>query len=174
VIPFTWLSELGELAALCPVEFATINNNTADSSTVATNPFSSTVHDDIRTKINRADDVASGTKGVVDNQGNTVVMSHFGKFRNRSDVVLGIADALDVDGLGFGINGLGEGFWLVIWNEFDGDAVFLEEDFELVVGSSIQVGPIGELDCQSSCADTDEGRLLLHTSTQYYHRLLRW
>lgn len=56
------------------------------------------------------------------------ISTYLGKFRNGGDIVLGIPDALDIDGLGIGINGLRKVLGLVRKHELNADAELLEED----------------------------------------------
>ena len=71
------LSRLGkarELARLGPVELARVNDDTSDGGTVASNPLGSTVHNDVCAVLDWVDNIAAGTEGVVDDQGNAMVV----------------------------------------------------------------------------------------------------
>jgi hypothetical protein len=51
---------------LAPIEFARIDNDTADGGSVAADPLCGRVDDDISTVVDGADEVTTGTKSVVD------------------------------------------------------------------------------------------------------------
>lgn len=90
--------------------------------------------------------LTSHAERVVDDQGDTVIMrdlhhesvrvvgaegvclcGYFRELRERSNVVLGVADALDVDGFRLVIYGSSELRGVVAMNELDGDAETLQE-----------------------------------------------
>lgn len=52
-------------AVLSPVKFAAVDNYTSDGGAVATNPLGSTVDDNVGTKIDGTDEIAAGSKGVI-------------------------------------------------------------------------------------------------------------
>lgn len=61
------LVELGESSCVfAPIELSRINYYTADCGSMSSNPLCGRVNDDISTVINRADEVTTSTKGVVD------------------------------------------------------------------------------------------------------------
>ena len=62
-----------------------------------------------------------------------MLMSDLRQFWDRRDVVLRVSDRLDVYGLGTLVDSGREGLRLVIEDELDADAVFLEENLELIV-----------------------------------------
>lgn len=122
---------------------------------MATDPLGSTVHDDVCAVLDRVDDIAAGTEGVVDNQGDAMVMrdlheiilnqevrgreerkdlSYLGEGGDVVEYVLGIRDALDVDSLGAVVDGGGECFGSDLCDPFHTNAKVLEGDLELVVG----------------------------------------
>lgn len=56
------------------------------------------------------------------------------------DVVLGVANALDVDSLGLVVNGSSNVLGLVAVDKLGVDAQARQEDLELVVGAAVEVG----------------------------------
>ena len=67
VVTLGWLDELGEPGSvLAPIKLSTVNHNSSNGGTMATNPLSSTVHDNIGTVVNWANKVATCTEGVID------------------------------------------------------------------------------------------------------------
>lgn len=141
VVTLGGLNHLGEaLAVLAPVELAGIDDDATDGSTVTTNPLGGRVDDDISTVLDGADEVTAGAEGVVDNHGDTVLVGNVGNLLEVGDVVAGVANALNVDGLGLVVNDSGEVLGLVSRDEFGSDAEALKEDLELVVGTAVEVG----------------------------------
>lgn len=51
---------------LAPVEFAGVDDDTANGRSVSTDPFGSTVYNNVGAVFDRADEVAASTEGVVD------------------------------------------------------------------------------------------------------------
>lgn len=121
-----------------------VDDDTANGRSVAANPLRRAVYDDICAVLDGADEVScaklahalprrihprltSHAEGVVDDQGDTVVMRDFRELRERSDVVLGVANALYVDGFRLIVDGGGEFRRVVAMNELDGNAETLQE-----------------------------------------------
>ena len=67
-------------------------------------------------------------------------MGNLGNGLQVRDVVLGVANALDVDSLGLVVNGSSDILGLVAVDELGVDAKTGEEDLELVVGATVEVG----------------------------------
>jgi hypothetical protein len=74
VVTLSRFCEARELARLGPVELARVYDDTSNGGTVASNPLGSTVHDDICAVLDWVDNIAAGTEGVVDDQGNPMVV----------------------------------------------------------------------------------------------------
>lgn len=107
---------------------------------MSSNPLGGRVNNNISTVLNGADQVSTGSKGVVNNQGHTVFMNSLGNPSNVGNNVLGVGDGLDKDGLGLGVDQLGKGLRLVRVGELDLDSDTGEKDLELVVGAAIEMG----------------------------------
>ncbi len=67
-------------------------------------------------------------------------MSNLGNRLQVGDVVLGVSDALDVNGLGLVVNRSGDVFWLIAVDELCVDTEAGKENLELVVCASVEVG----------------------------------
>lgn len=67
-------------------------------------------------------------------------MGDLGNCLQVRDVVLGVANALNVDSLGLVVNGSSNVLGLVAVDKLGLDAQARQEDFELVVGSAVKVG----------------------------------
>jgi hypothetical protein len=67
VVPLGWFSKLWEASSiLSPIKLAAVNDDTTDGGSMATDPFSSAVYDDIGTVCDGAAKEASSTECVVD------------------------------------------------------------------------------------------------------------
>lgn len=73
------------------------------------------------------------------NNGNTLLVGNLGNGLEIRDVVPGVADALEVDGLCLVVNGGGNVLGLVAVDKLGLDAQAGEEDLELVVGAAVEV-----------------------------------
>ena len=141
VVAVRGLDELGEaFAVLAPVELARVDNDTANGGAVAANPLGGGVDDNVGAVVDGTDKVTSSTKGVVDDQGDALVVSDLGNSLKVGHVVARVTDALDVDGLGLVVNGGGNVLGLVAVDKLGGDAQAREEHLELVVGAAVEVG----------------------------------
>jgi hypothetical protein len=76
---------------------------------------------------------------------------------NVRDVVSGISNALDIDGLGLGIDGLLQILGLVALDKLGVDPETRHEDFELVVASAVQIARADNvISCMSQRSDGHE------------------
>ena len=67
MVTLGWLDELGEPGSiLAPVELSTVNHDSTNGGTMATDPLCSTVHDNVGTVVNWANEVAASAEGVID------------------------------------------------------------------------------------------------------------
>lgn len=119
---------------------------------MTTDPLGCTVDDNVRAMFDRPDQVSTGTKCVVDNQRNLVLMgdlkldvsnksiarivsstsieTHRCKLWQRGNIVFGVADALDVDGFGLLVDGSFVALQVIVLNELGGDTESLEVDLQ--------------------------------------------
>jgi hypothetical protein len=158
VVSLGGLVELREtLGVLAPVELARVDDDTRDGGTVATDPLGGGVDDNVstygalgpsgtgkawmaNTVLNGTDEETSSAEGVVNNQGDTLLLTDLGDGLEVGDVVLGVSDGLDVDSLGLVVNGSTDVLGFVAVHELGLDSKAGEHDLELVVGSSVQEG----------------------------------
>lgn len=89
--------------------------------------------------LNGANKEASSSEGVVDNEGDTLLLADLGNALEIGDVVLGVADGLDVDGFGLVVDGGGDVRGVVTLDKLGGDTKAGEHDLELVVGTAVEV-----------------------------------
>lgn len=139
MVSLTGLGETREFAALLPVEFATIHYNPTDSRAMSSDPFGSTVNDNIGTKVDGAHNVATRTERIIYDERNVIVMGYLGNLWDRCDIVLGVPDAFDVESLGVLVDCCSKGFRFVVRNKLDGYTELLEKNLELVIGSTVEV-----------------------------------
>lgn len=97
------------------------------------------MNNNISTVLNGTDQVSTSSEGVVNNQGNTMLMDSLGNPGNVGNNVLGVRDRLDKDGLGLGVDQLGKGLRLVRVSELDLDSQAGEKDLKLVVGAAVEM-----------------------------------
>lgn len=141
VVSVGGLVELGEAGGvLAPVELARVDDDTADGGAVAADPLRGGVDDDVGAVLDGADEVAASTEGVVHDEGHALGVGDLGDGGEIGDVVLGVADGLDVDGLGLLIDGGVNVLDAVAVDELGVDAEAGEEDLELVVGAAVEEG----------------------------------
>ena len=98
------ISDLRILPALLPIKLAGINNDTAQSGTMSTDELGCGMHYDIRTVLDRSDQIG-GTEGIVDDNRKTMLMRKLRDGINIRDIRIGIAQCLHVYQLGVGANG---------------------------------------------------------------------
>jgi hypothetical protein len=139
MISLTGLRETRKLAALLPVEFATIHYNPTNGRAMSSDPFGSTVDDNIGTKVNGAHNVASRAERIIYDERNVIVMGYLGKLWDRCYIVLGVPDAFDVESFGVLVDCCSEGFRFVVQNKLDSYSELLEQNFELVIGPTVEV-----------------------------------
>ena len=92
------------LAACLPVKFAGIHNDAAQGGAVAADKLGGRVDHDVRAVLDGTDQVGSA-EGVVNYQGQAVLMGDFGNGVDIGDIAVGVAQGLEVDGLGVLLNG---------------------------------------------------------------------
>jgi hypothetical protein len=156
VVAVGGLGELGEAGSvLAPIELAAVDDDTANGGAVAADPLGGRVDDDVGAVLNGADKVAASTEGVVDlrrrsvdilggqmgrthDQGDALGVGDLGNGGNVGDVVLGVANALDVHGLGLVVDGSLDVLDAITVDELGVDAEAGQEDLELVVGAAVE------------------------------------
>jgi len=92
------------------------------------------------TELNRPHQESSATEGVVDDQWHTLLLTDLCNGLEVGDVVPGVTDTLDVDGLGLVVDGSREILSLVAVHDLGMEAEPREQHLELVVGPTVEVG----------------------------------
>ena len=104
------------------------------------NPLGGALDHHICAVLDRSDQCPCSTEGVVDNQGDAVLMGQRGESLEVRDVEAGIPHGFDIDGLGVGIDLRLETIQLVAIGEFDVDPQARELHLELVVRAAVEKG----------------------------------
>lgn len=107
---------------------------------MSVDPLGGTVNDNVCSVFDRANKVSTSAKGVVNDEGDPIVVCDLGDGLEIRNVVLGVTNTLNVDALGLAVDCLGKVRCLVALDKVGGDAHAREEDLELVVGASVEVG----------------------------------
>lgn len=160
VVTLGWLDELGEPGSvLAPVKLSTVDHDTGNGGTMATDPLRSTVHDNVGTVINWADKVAACTKGVINlevrfvsfaswhtrskqttyHNRNTLLVCSLGNGLKVRNIIAGVTNRLNVDSLGTVINGRSNILRLITLDKLGSNSQAREHNLELVVGATVQV-----------------------------------
>ena len=105
VIAGVRLGESRELAAGLPVELAGIDDDAAQGGAVAADELGGGVNNNVSAVLNGADQVR-GAEGVVDDQGQAVLVGNLGNGVNVGNVRVGVAQGLQVDGAGVLLDGV--------------------------------------------------------------------
>ena len=87
-----------------PVELAAVDDDAADGGAVAADPLGRAVQHDVGAVVERAAEVAAGAEGVVDDDGHALGVRDADDGLEVRHVVARVADALDVHGLGLGVD----------------------------------------------------------------------
>src|SRR5690242_5250268 len=106
---------------------------------MATDPLGCTVDNDVCTMLERLSEVTTSTKCVVHDQRHTLLMCHFGNGFKIRNVVPRVTNSLNIDGLGPVINGRGDVFGVFAIDKLCVDSQTREEDFELIVGTAVEI-----------------------------------
>ena len=112
---------------------AVAGNDACHEVVVAGKVLGGAVVDDVRAVLDGADEVAADTEGVVDDEGDAMVVSDLGNSGDVKDVKLRVCDALDVDRLGLLVDRWDEVLGVRARHEPSLNPVLLERDLELVV-----------------------------------------
>ena len=136
-----WLHHVWEASSVStPIELAGVDDNSSNSSSVATNPLGSRVDDDVSTVVNWANEVAAGAKGVVDDKWDAMVVCDLRECFNVGNRVSWVTNGLNVESPGLIVDCGSEVFWVISLDKGGCYAETWEEDLKLVVRSSVEVG----------------------------------
>ena len=136
VVAGVWLGDGGILAAGLPVEGTAVHDDAAQAGAVATDELGGGVDDDVCAVLQGPDQVG-GAEGVVDDQGQAVLVGDGGDGVNVGDVAVGVAQGLQVDGLGVVLDGVLHLGQVVGVHEGRGDAVLGQGVGQQVIGAAV-------------------------------------
>ena len=97
--------DIGELTALLPVELPAVHNDAAQSGTVSADKFCSGMDHYICAVFDGTDQIR-GAEGIVDDQGQAVLMGNFCNSIDIGNIAVGIAQGLQVNRPGVFLNGV--------------------------------------------------------------------
>ncbi|CAI8438051.1 MAG: Uncharacterised protein [Cyanobium sp. ARS6] len=137
VIGSTWLAHQRKFA-VAPVEGASIHNHTAQTGSVATDPFGCTLHNHVRTMLDRSQQGTAGSERVVHDQRDATLPGQGGESLEIRDVEAWVAHGFHVDGLGAVIDLCSKTGDVITFGESNVDPKPGELNLELVVGASIE------------------------------------
>jgi len=106
---------------------------------MAADPFCRGVGDNVCAVLERTDEEASCAKGVIDDNWDPGIMCHSSNRFKIRDIVFRISDRLNINRLCLVVDCGGNILWLIAVDEFRVDPEAREEDFELVVGATVEV-----------------------------------
>ena len=94
----------GVLARGFPVKFTAVHDDAAQSGAVTADEFGGGMDNNVRAMLNGANQIGCPER-VVDDQRQAVSMGDFGNGVNVGDIAVGVAQGLQVNGFGVGLNG---------------------------------------------------------------------
>jgi len=97
--------DIAELAAGLPVKLAAVHDDAAQGGAVAADELGGGVNHDVCAVLDGANQVR-GAEGVVDDQRQAVLVGNGGNGINVGDIAVGVAQCLQIDGLGVGLDGV--------------------------------------------------------------------
>src|SRR5947209_20223436 len=132
-----WLSERRETSTCCPVKLATVNDDTTDRGTMATNELGGGVDDDICAVLERLNQVWCRER-IIEYKWNAILMCDIGYGTNVQRVKARIADGFREDGLCAIIDSTAEVLWIAAIHKLHLDPQFGQRIVEQVIGSTVQ------------------------------------
>ena len=130
------LGDGGILAAGLPVEGTAVHDDAAQAGAVAADELGGGVNDDISAVLQGPDQVG-GAEGVVDDQGQAVLVGDGGDGVNVGDVAVGVAQGLQINGLGVVLDRVFHLGQVVGVHEGRGDAVLGQGVGQQVIGAAV-------------------------------------
>ena len=106
---------------------------------MATNPLGGTFDHHVGAMLDGSQQSTTGTQGVVNDQGNLVLLGEGREGFKIRDIEARIAHRFDIDRLGVGIDLSGEALHRIALSEFHLNAQARELHLELVVGAPVEI-----------------------------------
>ena len=142
VVAWVRFSDGGIPTAGLPVELAAIHDDAAQGGTVAADELGGGVDHDVSAMLNGADQIGRA-EGVVNHQRQAVLMGNLGDGVDVGDVAVGIAQGLQIDGLGVVLNGVLHFCQIMGVHESSGDAELGQGVGQQVVAAAVD-GLLGD------------------------------
>ena len=129
-------SDVAVLAAGLPVKFAAVHDDAAQRGAVAADELGGRVDDDVRAVLDGTDEVR-GAKGVINDQRQAVLVGDGRDGVDVGDVAVGVAQSLEVDSLGVGLDRVLDLFQVMCIHEGGGDAELGQGVLQQVVAAAV-------------------------------------
>ena len=139
---------------LLPGEGAAVDDDAAEAGAVAADELRGRVDHDVGAVLDGAYQVGRAER-VVDDEGDAMAMGHLGDGLNVSDVAVGIAERLGVDGLRIGLDSSLEGLEVVDVDDGVGDALRRQRVGDEVERTAVEV--VGRHDVVARLTDVLQG-----------------
>jgi len=129
-------SDVAVLAAGLPVKLAAVHDDAAQRGAVAADELGGRVDDDVRAVLDGTDEVR-GAKGVINDQRQAVLVGDGRDGVDVGDVTVGVAQSLEVDGLGVGLDRVLDLFQVMCIHEGGGDAELGQGVLQQVIAAAV-------------------------------------
>src|SRR5690606_20601132 len=136
MITFAGFGKLRELT-ITPVIVTSIHDHATNTGTMAADPFCCRFNYDIGAMFDRAEQVAPGTKAVVNDKSDVVFLCQRGELFDIRNIQAGVADCFQVDGFCVFVDQLYKAFNVVAICKASFNAEAFESHFKLVVSATI-------------------------------------
>lgn len=128
--------DVAVLAAGLPVELAAVHDDAAQRGAVAADELGSGVDDDVSAMLDGTDQVR-GAEGVINDQRQAMLVSDGCDGINIRNITVGVAQSLEVDSLGVGLDRVLDLFQIVSVHEGGGDAELGQSMLQQVVAAAV-------------------------------------
>ena len=131
-----WGGDVAVLAAGLPVELAAVHDDAAQRGAVAADELGSGVDDDVSAMLDGTDQVR-GAEGVINDQRQTMLVSDGCDGINIRNITVGVAQSLEVDSLGVGLDSVLDLFQIVSVHKGGGNAELGQGVLQQVVAAAV-------------------------------------
>ena len=128
--------DVAVLAAGLPVELSAVHDDAAQRGAVAADELGSGVDDDVSAMLDGTDQVR-GAEGVINDQRQAMLVSDGCDGINIRNITVGVAQSLEVDSLGVGLDRVLDLFQIVSVHEGGGDAELGQSVLQQVVAAAV-------------------------------------
>ncbi|MNC28978.1 hypothetical protein D3C75_772100 [compost metagenome] len=139
MIAWVRLGKAGEFAACFPVKLASVYDDSANRGAMAADKFGSRMHHDIRSVLNRAQQIRT-REGIVDNQRNSVLMGDGCYCFDIQYVTLRVADRFGIERLRFISNCCPEILRMIRIHKIHFDSKLRQGGREQIISPAVEAG----------------------------------